>query len=187
MSTGTSLHRSDRMLQFINRRDHALMRRINQWPAPRWVRLLMISATRGGDGWLWYPLGVLIFLSDDPERIAAVLAGISATSVGLCIYSVVKRATRRTRPCLIEPSIWAGILPPDQYSFPSGHAIAAFANAVAVGLFYPALMPALLLSAVLIALSRILLGMHFLSDVVVGALIGTSLGYAAFHLVQFAF
>jgi undecaprenyl-diphosphatase len=60
----------------------------------------------------------------------------------------------------------------------------AFALAVSLSLFYPALAIALLFCALSIAMSRILLGMHFLSDVVVGALIGTALGYVgyfAFH------
>ena len=51
-----------------------------------------------------------------------------------------------------------------------------------MGLFYPALLTGLLVCAFSVALSRILLGMHFLSDVVAGALIGSSLGYAAFTL-----
>ena len=45
------------MLNYISRRDHKLMRRINRWPAPRWVRLWALCATRGGDGWLWYAHG----------------------------------------------------------------------------------------------------------------------------------
>ena len=46
------------MLEFISSRDHRLMRRLNSWRAPRWVRLWMIYATRGGDGWLWYATGL---------------------------------------------------------------------------------------------------------------------------------
>ena len=56
----------------------------------------------------------------------------------------------------------------------------AFAVAVSLSLFYPTLAIGLLFCALSIAMSRILLGMHFLSDVVVGALIGTGLGYAGF-------
>ena len=42
---------------FIERRDHRVMRRMNRWRAPRWIRYWMIGATRAGDGWLWYGLG----------------------------------------------------------------------------------------------------------------------------------
>ncbi len=41
---------------FIEQRDHRLMRRMNRWRAPRWIRYWMIAATRMGDGWLWYGL-----------------------------------------------------------------------------------------------------------------------------------
>ena len=78
------------------------------------------------------------------------------------------------------PHCWATLLPPDQFSFPSGHTITAFAFTAAVGSFYPHLMGVLLLCAFSVATSRIMLGMHFLSDVVVGAILGGGLGYAGF-------
>jgi undecaprenyl-diphosphatase len=56
----------------------------------------------------------------------------------------------------------------------------AFAVAIPLALFYPTLMIGLFFCALSIAMSRILLGMHFLSDVVAGALIGTALGYLAY-------
>lgn len=98
------------------------------------------------------------------------------------MFRALKRASRRKRPCEIETHCWASILPPDKYSFPSGHSITAFAVAVSVGSFYPDLQLALLAAAFLIASSRIILGMHFLSDVVAGSLIGATLGFAFFHI-----
>ena len=44
----------------IQSNDHRLMRRVHRWRAPRWFRILMIVATRGGDGWLWYTLGLIL-------------------------------------------------------------------------------------------------------------------------------
>ena len=46
------------MLHWLSTRDHRLMRRVNRWTPPRWMRLWMVAATRGGDGWLWYAVGV---------------------------------------------------------------------------------------------------------------------------------
>jgi undecaprenyl-diphosphatase len=74
-------------------------------------------------------------------------------------------------------------LPPDQFSFPSGHTITAFAVAVSLSLFYPELAAGLFFCALSVAASRILLGMHFLSDVLAGAAIGTALAYAAVWLI----
>jgi len=79
----------------------------------------------------------------------------------------------------MEPHSWATLLPPDQFSFPSGHTITAFSVAVSLATFYPVLLLGLLFCAFSVALSRILLGMHFLSDVLAGAAIGSALGYAA--------
>ena len=182
-ATGTHTMLPGGRFRFVKRRDYALMHRIHSWHPPFWVRLLMIWVTRGGDGWLWYALGLGILFFGDGYRWDALLAGLSSCSAGMAIYVVVKKATRRTRPCLIEPNQWAQVLPPDQYSFPSGHTIAAFAVATSIGLTYPFLMAALLVCAFLIAISRIMLGMHFLSDVVAGALLGTSLGYCASRLI----
>jgi len=163
------------MLQFIATRDLKLMRKVNKWPAPRWVRRVAIVATRAGDGWLWYLTGLSILLLGGAERLTAVASAGSATLVGVGLFTSLKKLSGRKRPCEIEPHCWATLLPPDQFSFPSGHTITAFAVAIALGEFYPVLLPALLVCAIVIATSRILLGMHFLSDVVVGALLGTGL------------
>ena len=63
----------------ITRGDYSVMRRANNWEAPRWVRLYVLSATRGGDGWLWYAMGLAILLFGGEPRFAALgAAGLSA-------------------------------------------------------------------------------------------------------------
>ena len=173
------------MLTFIAHRDHKLMRRVNRWPAPRWIRIWMICATRGGDGWLWYGMGLIILLFGGYDRFLAVASGALAAAVGIVVFLRVKKATGRKRPGIFEPHCWANLLPPDQFSFPSGHTITAFAVAVSLSMFYPGLAIGLLFCAVSVALSRILLGMHFLSDVLAGAAIGAVLAYLSVHLVRF--
>jgi len=167
------------MLQFIATGDHKLMRKVNKWPAPKWIRRWAIAATRAGDGWLWYLIGLAVLLFGGADRFAAVAAAGSAAVAGIGVFIAVKKLSGRKRPCEIEPHCWATLLPPDQFSFPSGHTITAFAVAISLAEFYPALLPALLFCALSVAISRILLGMHFLSDVVVGALIGTGLALAS--------
>jgi undecaprenyl-diphosphatase len=167
------------MLQFISTRDHRIMRKVNKWPAPKWIRLWAIAATRAGDGWLWYLTGLAVLLFGGPERLTAIAAAGSAALVGVGIFTSVKKISGRKRPCEIEPHCWATLLPPDQFSFPSGHTITAFAVALGVSAYYPILAPVLLFCALSIALSRILLGMHFVSDVVVGAIIGAGLAFTS--------
>ena len=171
------------MLDYISCRDHKLMRRVNRWPAPRWIRLWALCATRGGDGWLWYGMGVVILLFGGPMRFQAVGAAAMAAALGIVIFLNLKKTANRKRPCAFEPHCWAKLLPPDQFSFPSGHTITAFAVALSLSRWNPDLAVGLLFCAVSIAASRILLGMHFLSDVLAGAAIGAILAYAATSIV----
>jgi undecaprenyl-diphosphatase len=166
-----------RVIGHVSSVDHRLMRRVHWWHAPRFLRLWMICATRGGDGWLWYAMGLAVLLFGGESRYAAVGASSLAAATGIALFLWLKRFANRRRPCAIEPHCWSTLLPPDQFSFPSGHTITAFAVSIPLALAYPPLMAGLLFCAVSIAVSRILLGMHFLSDVVAGALIGTTLGY----------
>jgi undecaprenyl-diphosphatase len=169
---------------FIESRDHRLMRRINRWKAPRWIRFWMLTATRMGDGWLWYSLGAILLVGGGPQRYAAVAAAGCAAIAGIFVFKALKRLSRRERPCELEPHCWAKILPPDQFSFPSGHTMTAFAIALVVSYFYPSLEGPLYFLAISIALSRVVLGMHFLSDVLAGAILGSALGVAS--IVTFA-
>jgi undecaprenyl-diphosphatase len=172
------------MLGFISHRDHKLMRRVNHWPAPRWVRVWALCATRGGDGWLWYAMGLIILLFGGEQRFLAVGSGAVAAGTGIIVFLRLKKITGRKRPCAIEPHCWATLLPPDQFSFPSGHTITAFSVALTLSYFYPSLALGLIFCAVSIAASRILMGMHFLSDVLAGAAIGSLLALAATHAAR---
>ena len=171
------------MLDFITAGDHRLMRRVHRWRPPRWFRLFMLLATRGGDGWLWYAVSVLILVFGNAERFRAVAAAWTACGAGAILFVLIKHMTGRKRPNTLEPHCWATLLPPDQFSFPSGHTITAFAFTLAVGSFYPHLLGGLLFCALSVATSRIVLGMHFLSDVVVGAILGAGLGCAGFAVL----
>jgi undecaprenyl-diphosphatase len=171
------------MRSFIETRDHNLMRRVHRWAPPRWIRLWMVCATRGGDGWLWYAMGLIILIFGGQERFAAVAAAALAAGLGITIFLLLKKKIGRRRPCAIEPHCWSTLLPPDQFSFPSGHTITAFAVTVSLGLFYPHLLAGLLFVAASVAVSRILLGMHFLSDVLAGAALGTALGFTSAALL----
>ena len=170
------------MLHFIAVRDHKLMRKVNHWAAPRWIRVWALAATRAGDGWLWYLAGLIVFVVGGEQRLTAVASAGSAALVGVGLFMLIKRVSGRKRPCEIEPHCWAHLLPPDQFSFPSGHTITAFAVALSFGAFYPIALPLLLFCAISIAISRILLGMHFLSDVAVGAILGSGLGLVSYSL-----
>lgn len=171
------------MIRMISAGDRKLMLRVNRWLAPKWVRVWMVAATRAGDGWLWWGLGALIAIAGGPARLRALLATGMAVAIGSILFKLLKRAIGRERPCAYETHRWATLLPPDRFSFPSGHTINAFAVAVPMGIYYPEMLFGLLFCALSVAASRVVLGLHFLSDVVAGILIGTGLGIAAAALV----
>jgi undecaprenyl-diphosphatase len=164
---------------YIERRDHRLMRRMNRWRAPRWIRIWMITATRLGDGWIWYGLGLMLLAYGGPQRFSAVGAAGAAALLGILVFKALKRLSQRPRPCQIEPHCWSKVLPPDRFSFPSGHTMTAFSIALVVSYFYPTLEGMLFFMALSIAVSRIVLGMHFLSDVLAGVVLGVALGCAS--------
>jgi undecaprenyl-diphosphatase len=171
-------------LSWVASRDHRLMVRVNHWRPPTWLRLWMLAATRSGDGGLWYALGIALALFGGPERFHALLAATLAVAAGIALFLELKRVFKRKRPCEMEPHCWAELLPPDQFSFPSGHTITAFAVTAALAGFYPEMLPGLLFCAISIAASRVVLGMHFLSDVLAGAALGATLGALATALVR---
>ena len=170
-------------LTTLSAADYSVMRRVHRWKPPRWVRWWMIAATRGGDGGLWVLCGALVLASRQPSRYEAFTAAALAVTSGILLFRRVKRLVGRPRPCDIEPHCWSRLLPPDRFSFPSGHSITAFAVAVPLGLFYPSWLAALLFCAVSVALSRVMLGMHFLTDVLAGTALGALLGYLSFCLM----
>ena len=162
--------------------DNNLMRRFNRWRAPRWFRWWMLLATRAGDGWLWGLIGIAVLLSPDAAAVfAPSKRAACAVTSGILLFHKVKRLVCRTRPRDIEPHCWAHIVTRDKFSFPSGHSTTAFAVALSLGSFYPEILPVLLVLAANVAISRVVIGMHFLSDVLVGSAAGALLGYAAFR------
>lgn len=170
--------------QFIEARDHDVMRRVHHWRAPRWLRVWMISATRLGDGWIWYSVGIALLLFGGDLRFVAIAASASAEAAAVALFRIVKNTSKRKRPCQLEAHCWSKVLPPDQFSFPSGHSMSAFAIAIPLCIFYPELQAPLLVLSVSIAVSRVILGMHFVSDVVVGSLLGIGLGYGSYLLFR---
>ena len=172
------------MLGYISTRDHDLMRRLNGWRPPRWVRIWMTLASRLGDGWLWYAIGLILLLFGGSGRFVAVGAAAISAAISILLFLQLKKLAHRKRPCAIERCSWSTLLPPDQFSFPSGHSMTAFSVTVPLSLAYPSLEAGLLFCALSIAASRILLGLHFLSDVVAGSLLGAIIGYFVYSFFQ---
>jgi undecaprenyl-diphosphatase len=126
-------------------------------------------ASRFGDWGLSVTVGVLL-LAD--RGVHSMPAWISITGVALLLQHILKRRWARIRPCQRPggPPQRAPI--PDPGSFPSGHTLHAVMGAVVVAVQVPLLGPVFIVIAALIATSRVVLGVHYPSDVLAGGALG---------------
>ena len=120
------------------------------------------------------------------DRTAGSRAALAAVGLAALLVTVLKATFDRARPPLANPALDVVGSLPASASFPSGHAATAFAAAVAVGMIHPRLRRPLLALAVLVAVSRVYLGVHYATDVIVGSAIGALLGFAAGWTVRAA-
>jgi undecaprenyl-diphosphatase len=169
------------MANRLDRIDCGLMDWINGWAAPVWVRVWMLAASRLGNGWLWWMIGLAILLAGGQHRYKVLVAGGLAAALAQVVSRLLKIAVSRERPCLTRTHVWARVPPPDPWSFPSAHTMTAFAFTLAVGLGIPDLLWWLAFAAFSVAASRVVLGLHYISDVAAGGILGAGIGWAA-HL-----
>ena len=145
-------------------------------PARRFFGLV----SRLGDGAFWYALMLGMPFLGASWRASVLMAVVGA--VATLAYRQLKEGTRRPRPCDVHETLTISVAPLDRFSFPSGHTLHAVAFTVLACAVVPALAPLLVPFAVLVALSRLVLGLHYPSDVLVGA--GLGAGLAALGLAM---
>lgn len=125
-----------------------------------------------GNGKFWYALMLVLPLLHGQYGIKAALhMGLTAL-VTLLVYKSVKGVTQRPRPRAVYDAIMQGTAALDEYSFPSGHTMHAVSFSVIAVAWFPALLPLLVGFTLLVAISRVVLGLHYPTDVVLGALFG---------------
>lgn len=130
------------------------------------------AVSHTGDGHLYVLIALVALLADSNTGRDFLLVGLTAFAIELPIYWLAKNTLKRRRPAEFSSLLHSHIVPSDKYSLPSGHSAAAFVMATLIGHFYPSLYLFSLVWATAIAGSRILLGVHFLTDVLIGAALG---------------
>lgn len=125
-------------------------------------------------------LGVLL----KPEALPWVVAGLLGFTLELSGYYLLKKNIKRPRPFVARPHIHFHIVPPDEFSFPSGHTGAAFLMAVLLSCAFPFLAIPAFLWAGLVGFSRVFLGVHYPTDVMAGMVLGIASAFAGIFWVH---
>lgn len=138
-------------------------------------RLLFRCVSVLGDGIAWYALMAFLLLRDHDAAVQPVLHLVVAGLASTVVYKWLKKRTLRPRPYQAHAGIEHFAAPLDHFSFPSGHTLHAVAFTLVTLAYYPALAWLLLPFTLLIAVSRVVLGLHYPSDVLVGAVLGAAI------------
>jgi undecaprenyl-diphosphatase len=163
--------------------DFATCLYINGFCRQPMLQMFFALVSRLGDGMFWYGLAIAIPLifGADGFALSALMLGTGA--VCAVIYKQLKVRLVRERPFIRSHRIFRGCAPLDRYSFPSGHTMHAVCFSTVVIWHCPVLAWVLLPFTLLVALSRMVLGMHYPTDVICGAVLGFLLGCLANSLV----
>jgi undecaprenyl-diphosphatase len=148
-----------------------------------WMNVIMKWATRAGDGYLWVALSLaaVAFRSQGAVLLRQLVL---AFAFELGAYKIVKKHSSRLRPFVRMPAVTKLVLPPDEFSFPSGHTAAAFVMTTVFGMTSPVFLPPLLMLSMIIGMSRVYLGVHYPSDVAAGGVLGCVSGLLGVTLGQ---
>ena len=150
------------------------------------VRQLFRAVSWLGDGWVWYALilALPLVLGLDGLQASAHVAATGA--LGVLLYKLIKHRAVRERPYITHSVIECVSAPLDRYSFPSGHTLHAVSFTGVAMAGYPVLAWVLVPFTLSVALSRVVLGVHYPSDVVAAAGIGGGLAAATLGLSALA-
>ena len=177
-------HKMSLFLRRFNKLDSALCVCVNRASQYRWVRLLFRVVSRLGDGVFWYAVMLGILYTQGKSGVLPSLHMALAGLTGTIIYKWVKGKTLRPRPYEVRQDIWLTGIPLDRFSFPSGHTLHAVAFCSVALVYYPMLAWLLLPFTLMVGMSRMILGLHYPSDVLAGALIGLLIAAVSFLVIQ---
>jgi undecaprenyl-diphosphatase len=155
--------------------EYGLCRRLNRGASFALPRRVFQIASRLGDGLIWYTLILVLPLMFGRAAVKPAIVMALTGALGVLVYALLKRVFVRERPFITHAAIDRGAAPLDRYSFPSGHTLHAVSFTWQACAHFPELAWVLVPLAALIAGSRVVLGLHYPSDVLAGAAIGAAL------------
>ena len=166
----------------ISELDLELCLRMNRISQFRFWRAFFRIVSRLGDGVFWYSLMAILPLAYGSAAWPTIGRMAVAGVAGLALYRWLKLRTSRPRPFQVYAAINAAAPALDRFSFPSGHTLHAVSFSLIAAADFPELAPRLLPFAALVGVSRPILGLHYPSDVLAGAVLGVIVAQAALQL-----
>jgi undecaprenyl-diphosphatase len=146
------------------------------------VRQLFRAVSWLGDGWVWYAIMLALPVAYGLDGLQAALHLAATGALGVLLYKLIKNHAVRERPYITHLGIECASAPLDRYSFPSGHTLHAVSFTLLLTAYLPEWTAALVTLASLVALSRVILGLHYPTDVAAGAALGGALGFGSMLL-----
>ncbi len=166
-------------LERLNHWDRATCLRVNRASRQQVPCVFFKAVSWLGNGKFWYALMLALLLTFRGAAVQAVLHMVATGLTCTLLYKWLKLRTPRPRPYQIDTNIFCATPPLDEFSFPSGHTLHAVAFSIVAVAYYPWLAWLLLPFSLLTALSRVVLGLHYPSDVLAGAAIGAVVAVSA--------
>ena len=175
--------RTAELFRRVDAIEHAWCLRLNRGCSQPAVRELFAAISKLGDGVFWYVLIVLLPVVYGEAALFPALRMAAVGVVGLGLYKYLKSRLVRERPYISLAGITPGTRVLDRYSFPSGHTLHAVSFTTVAVTSFPELAWRLVPFAALVAASRVVLGLHYPSDVAAGAIIGAALAILSMVLM----
>ncbi len=171
-----------KLIHQLNERELPLCMLFNRVNHLKPVSLFFAVISRLGNGVFWYVLILMLPVIHGLEAIPVALQMVLVGVAGLLIYKWLKTSTERVRPYRYNDSILQNVPALDQFSFPSGHTLHAVGFSWVLLAYYPQWALLVVPFTVLVALSRMVLGLHYPSDVLIGAALGAGIAETGLQL-----
>ena len=167
------------MVEYFDELELGICLRINALSQKIGWRRLFTAVSRLGDWPAYAIVGIACAALLEEAGLAFLLQSLLTAGAGIALYKSLKHRLVRERPFITHNGIVAAAAPLDRYSFPSGHTMHAVSFAILFTAHVPVMIWIMAPFAILVAMSRVVLGLHYPTDVLVGAALGALLAWSS--------